>query len=193
MKTVDQIDKIKAVVLYILEKLGSGVDYIHLFKMMYFAQQNHLVVYGMPLIEDSFKARKHGPVPSLTYKVMRKVEGKTVGVMQDLEDFCNSIDVRIENGHQMIYRKESVSCDMDELSMSNIKILDQWIEKLRDIKTFKLSDLSHDKAWKKAKAEAERTGEDVAMAMVDIAAAGGASSAMQNVIRERQINARLFS
>ena len=84
MKSVDQIQKIKAVVLYVLEKLGTGVDYIHLFKMMYFAQQNHLVVYGLPLMEDTFKARKHGPVPSVTYKVVRKVEGKPVDMMQGI-------------------------------------------------------------------------------------------------------------
>ncbi len=193
MKTIDQIDKIKAVVLYVLEKLGTGVDYIHLFKMMYFAQQSHLVMYGMPLMEDTFKARKHGPVPSLTYKVMRKVEGKNVDMTQGLDDFCSSIDVCVEDGHQMIYLKDGVKCDMDELSVSNIKILDQWIEKLRDIESFDLSDLSHDKAWEKAKSEAERTGEDIAMTMVDIAAAGGASKAMQNVIRERQLNARIFA
>lgn len=193
MKTKDQILKIKAVVLYILEKLGSGVDYIHLFKMMYFAQQNHLVAYGLPLMEDTFKARKHGPVPSITYKVVRKAEGKPVDAMQNLDDFCSAIDVRIENGHQMIYRRADVSCDMDELSVSNTKILDSWIEKLRDIKSFDLSDLSHDEAWGKARSEAERTGEDIAMTMVDIAAAGGASHAMQEVIRERQLNARLFA
>ena len=193
MKSVDQIQKIKAVVLYVLEKLGTGVDYIHLFKMMYFAQQNHLVVYGLPLMEDTFKARKHGPVPSVTYKVVRKVEGKPVDLMQGLDDFCDSIEVRVKDGHQMVYRKANVSCDMDELSVSNIKILDLWIDKLRDIKSFELSGLSHDEAWKKAKAEAERTGEDIAMTLVDIAAAGGASEAMQDIIRERQLNARLFA
>ena len=193
MKSVDQIQKIKAVVLYVLEKLGTGVDYIHLFKMMYFAQQNHLVVYGLPLMEDTFKARKYGPVPSVTYKAVRKVEGKPVDLMQGLDDFCDSIEVRVEDGHQMVYRKANVSCDMDELSVSNIKILDLWIDKLRDIKSFELSGLSHDEAWKKAKAEAERTGEDIAMTLVDIAAAGGASEAMQDIIRERQLNARLFA
>lgn len=193
MKTIDQIDKIKAVVLYILEKMGAGVDYIHLFKMMYFAQQNHLVVYGLPLVEDTFKARKHGPVPSVTYKVMRKVEGKPVDMMLGLDDFCDSIDVRMENGHQMIYRKGNAVCDMDELSVSNVKVLDKWIEKLRDVEAFDLSDLSHDAAWEKAKSDAERTGEDIAMTMVDIAAAGGASVAMQEVIRERQLNARIFA
>ena len=40
MKTIDHILKIKAVVLYILKAFPEGVDYIHLFKVMYFAQQN---------------------------------------------------------------------------------------------------------------------------------------------------------
>lgn len=193
MKTKDQILKIKATVLYILKQVPQGVDYIHLFKMMYFAQQEHLVLYGMPLMEDTFKARKHGPVPSITYKVVRKAEGKAMDMTQGLDDFCDAIDVRIEEGHQVIYCKPNIECDMEELSVSNIKILDAWIEKLRDIKSFDLSDLSHDTAWKNAKSTAERTGEDIAITMVDIAAAGGASVAMQNVIRERQLNARIFA
>lgn len=45
MKTKDQILKIKAVVLYILKAFPEGVDYIHLFKVMYFAQQNQLKEY----------------------------------------------------------------------------------------------------------------------------------------------------
>lgn len=67
MKTIDQILKIKAVVLYILKAFPEGVDYIHLFKVMYIAQQDQLKEYGLPIIYDTFVARKHGPVPALTY------------------------------------------------------------------------------------------------------------------------------
>lgn len=56
MKTIDQILKIKAVVLYILKAFPEGVDYIHLFKVMYFAQQNQLKEYGLPIIYDTFVA-----------------------------------------------------------------------------------------------------------------------------------------
>ena len=76
MKTIEQILKIKAVVLYILKAFPEGVDYIHLFKVMYFAQQEQLKEYGLPIIYDTFVARKHGPVPALTYKVLRGIEGK---------------------------------------------------------------------------------------------------------------------
>ena len=46
MKTIEQILKIKAVVLYILKAFPEGVDYIHLFKVMYFAQQDQLKEYA---------------------------------------------------------------------------------------------------------------------------------------------------
>lgn len=53
MKTIDQILKIKAVVLYILKAFPEGVDYIHLFKVMYFAQQDQLKEYGLPIMYDT--------------------------------------------------------------------------------------------------------------------------------------------
>ena len=74
MKSKDQISKIQAVVAYILKKVPQGLDYIHLFKIMYFAQQEHLVVWGLPIMDDSFVARRHGAVPTLTYKVIKSVE-----------------------------------------------------------------------------------------------------------------------
>ena len=109
MKTIDQILKIKAVVLYILKAFPEGVDYIHLFKVMYFAQQNQLKEYGLPIVYDTFVARKHGPVPTLTYKVLRGVEGKTDISSPELKDFADSLDVQLsQDGHQVIDRKSVV-------------------------------------------------------------------------------------
>ena len=42
MKTKEEIKKIEAVVLYILRQFQEGVDYIKLFKIMYFAQKDFL-------------------------------------------------------------------------------------------------------------------------------------------------------
>lgn len=186
MKTNDQILKIKAVVLYILNALPKGVDYIHLFKVMYFAQQEQLKEYGIPVIYDTFVARKHGPVPTLTYKVLRGVEGKTEINTPELTDFAKSIIVKTVDGHQVVYSKEKGSCDMDELSKADISTLNKWIEKCNNIESFDLSDLSHDKAWKNAKRRAIETGEDVKITMYDMAKAAGASKSMLGVIRERQ-------
>jgi hypothetical protein len=41
MKTVSQIKKIKAALLYILKDFPEGIDCIKLFKILYFAQREH--------------------------------------------------------------------------------------------------------------------------------------------------------
>ena len=185
MKTIEQIQKIKSVVLYILNAFPEGVDYIHLFKVMYFAQQNQLKDYGLPIVYDTFVARKHGPVPTLTYKVLRGVEGKTPILSDELREFAAALEVnQSADGHQIV--KATQPCDTDELSVADVKMLDQWIAKCKDVQSFDLSDLSHDKAWRQAKTKADKTGEDVKITMYDMAAAAGASRDMLSVIRERQ-------
>lgn len=188
MKTIDQILKIKAVVLYILKAFPEGVDYIHLFKVMYFAQQNQLKEYGLPIIYDTFVARKHGPVPSLTYKVLRGVEGKADVSSPELKSFADSLNVVIsEDGHQLVLAAKDAQCDMDELSVADVKMLDKWIDKCRNIGSFDLSDKSHeDRAWKRAKRLADKTGEDTKITMYEMAESAGATKSMLNVIRERQ-------
>lgn len=188
MKTIDQILKIKAVVLYILKAFPEGVDYIHLFKVMYFAQQNQLKEYGLPIVYDTFVARKHGPVPTLTYKVLRGVEGKTDISSPELKDFADSLDIQFsKDGHQVVHASKNAKCDMDELSVADVKMLDKWIDKCKNVDSFDLSDKSHeDKAWKRAKRQADKTGEDTKITMYDMAEAAGASKAMLTVIRERQ-------
>ena len=193
MMKIEEINKIKAVVEYILQQMGKGVDYIHLFKMMYFAQEEHLAIYGVPMMYDTFVARKHGPVPSLTYKVLRVAEGKAVDVTGELHSFASDLSISMSEGHQVVTLATGVQCDMDELSRSNIRILDKWIEHCKDIKSFDLSELSHDKAWQKAVRQTERTGEDTKISLYDMAASGGASKDMLGVVKERQMIRRALS
>jgi len=190
---IEEINKIKAVVEYILQQMGKGVDYIHLFKMMYFAQEEHLAIYGVPMMYDTFVARKHGPVPSLTYKVLRVAEGKAVDVTGELHSFASDLSISMSEGHQVVTLATGVQCDMDELSRSNIRILDKWIEHCKDIQSFDLSELSHDKAWQKAVRQTERTGEDTKISLYDMAASGGASKDMLSVVKERQMSRRALS
>ena len=92
MKTAIQIAKIRAVVLYIMQSFTQGVDYIKLFKILYFAQQDHLVKYGKVIVEDSFRALKHGPVPAYTYKALQIAEGKPLD--GNFDEFLSDIEVR---------------------------------------------------------------------------------------------------
>ena len=187
MKSNEQIKKIKAVVLYILKSFPEGVDYIHLFKVMYFAQQEQLKEYGLPIMYDTFVARKHGPVPTLTYKVLRAFEDDTLEMTDELKDFANALKVtHSREGYQIVKMSSDAFCDEDELSKADMRMLDKWIEKCKNIAAFDLSDLSHDAAWKRAKNRAEKTGEDEKITFYDMAEAVGATKEMLNVIKERQ-------
>lgn len=183
--TNEQWQKLKAVVLYILQQFPLGADYIHLFKIMYFAQQKHLAVYGLPLFDDSFAARKHGPVPMGTYGALKAVEGKE-RKFPFYQWALSSIDVHEEDGHPLVSLRKGVAYDAEELSESNTEILDLIIAQLKDVPSFELSKKSHkDKAYQTARRHYLNTGEDALIPMVAIAKSGGASPAMQEVIRER--------
>lgn len=67
---------------------------------------------------------------------------------------------------------------MDELSASEILLLNESIEENKNVDFISLSNKSHDSAWTKA------INGDKAIYDIDIATAGGASEDMINYIRE---------
>lgn len=179
MKTPDQIAKIKAVVLYVMQSFTEGVDYIKLFKILYFAQQDHLVRYGKVLIDESFQAVKHGPVPTYTYKALQIAEGKPLD--GNFDDFLLGIEVR----DKKVYT--AMLPDMDYISGFNKKCLDTAIEKYKDTDPYDLSDLSHDSAWEEANARIQDDPQKNFITIIDMARAGKATEAMVNYIREKQL------
>ena len=201
MKTQEQIEKIQAVVLYILQHFPNGVDYIKLFKLMYFAQRKYLSTYGLCLVEDTFKAFPKGPVPTLARKVLKMVEyennfDETVG----LEDFAESVRVvqvpkecQPDQTIQMVYAKAAP--DMDEIANMERKVLDETIAEYKDVPSEELSDLSHkDKAYKKARRLMKKDPQQDRLTYIDIAWAGGASEDVLEYIREsEQIKRELAS
>ena len=68
--TTDDMLKLKAVTLYILKQCGE-LDFIHLFKILYFAERQHYATYGKHLVKDTFCALERGPVPSFLYDAVK--------------------------------------------------------------------------------------------------------------------------
>jgi uncharacterized phage-associated protein len=181
MKSVDQINKIKAIVLYILQHFKDGVDYIKLFKIMYFAQREYLATYGLTMIEDTFKARPRGPVPALTYKVVKMAEEGNPE-KSDLSPFISALRV---DDNQMIYGVETP--DMDYIAKMEKSELDTVIAKYAGMDSDALSELSHDSAYKKVELLMKDDPQKDVMTLIDIARAGGASKEMVSHIREVQL------
>ena len=186
MKSRDNISKIKATLLYILNKIPSGADYIKIFKILYFAQQSHLVTYGRVIVDDSFRALKRGPVPSFLYKALKSRENDSYET--DDFKFCVNEIVVTDNGTIKLFLATALP-DMDELSKSDIKCLDKAIDDYKDIDSNVLSEMSHeDRAWIVAN---ERFNNDPGfrgiMTPIEIAESGGAKKGVVEFIRENQL------
>ena len=190
MKSPEQISKIQAVVLYILQHFKDGVDYIKLFKIMYFAQREYLAVNGLCIVEDTFKARPKGPVPALTYKVVKLAENGLEPDCDgnDLTEFLASIEVGAD---QIIHAVKEP--DMDYISKMEKKQIDETIAKYGAMDSKELSALSHDKAYDNAKKLMEDDPQKDILTTIDIARAGGASKPMVDHIREMQLIKAYFN
>ncbi len=182
MKSKEQILKIRATVLYILSAFPKGIDYIKLFKILYYAQQKHLVCYGRTIINDNFQARQKGPVCGFVRKGLKLIENS-----KKLEDdfliFGKNIQVSMGKDCQIISSHEMP--DMDELSVSEKKCLDTFIEKFRDMNSKDVSDFSHkDKAWERAFNRAKDDPQLRVMTILEIAESGGANHNTLAYIKE---------
>jgi len=138
-----QFDKEKciAVMLFVLNKLRQ-VDIHKLFKIIYFADIEHLLRTGKPITGDWYVAMKDGPVPSNIYDII-KVLRKDV----DYRDPDLEKKFKITGRFVVSPREEP---DMDELTKVNIECLSRSIEENKGLSYDELVKKSHDKAYDKA-------------------------------------------
>ena len=186
MKTSFEIDKIKAVVLYILKKSGGTLDHITLFKKMYFAQQLYLVRYGRVIFNDSFRGYKRGPVPTFTYRSFLSALDNLTNATTDIRHFDSSFVQTEVSGIKYVHSDEEP--DMDEFAEVEVEVINEILAKTKDMSAEELSELSHrDSAWIQANDRAQIDPRDNYMTVLSIAKAGGASQEILNYIRQTQI------
>ena len=119
--------------LFALSKLGGKSDMHKLCKILYFADQRHLSLYGRSITGDTYIAMQYGPVPSNVDDILKAVRGDSFfsGYVDELKDKL----------------KELAEPDMDELSESDVECLTYAIDLCHDKSFGQLTDLSHGMAW----------------------------------------------
>ena len=174
----DDIAKLKAVALYVLDKCGE-TDFIHLFKIIYFAERSLYAKYGQHLVKDSFVAMEHGPVPSYLYDALKLMNGKSGN--KSVKSISNALT---PSGGECAWSfvKTNEKPDLDELSPAEIAVLDESIAKYRDLDAKALSELSHDTAWHSA----WDTRHNTVITSLDIAKAGNASKEFLEYLKEQE-------
>jgi uncharacterized phage-associated protein len=135
-------------ILYILNRLGGKSDFLKVFKILYFAEMKHLSKYGRMFTENTYNALPNGPVPDYAYDALRSLRGdEEFSNFEDLEIFKENL--RVSNNH---YISSLSSEDLDELSISEIKCLDESIKDNKSLSFHQLSEKSHGSAWASAPA-----------------------------------------
>lgn len=169
-------EKCISVLSYITQNLEK-TDFLRVFKVLYFAEQKHLVRFGRPIVGDNYIAMKHGPVPSNIYNEFRNIEsgiGKTLDkFMKNDVSFSDYFEVKINDTGKSVF--SSFNSDFDAISQSEFMCLNESLEENKRLSFNALSSKSHDKAWEKANVNDE-------MDILAIAKSGGASPEMLNYI-----------
>lgn len=139
-----QKEDLRNIMLYILNRFSGGTDYIKLYKILYFANKEQLAKIGVPIICDNFKAWQFGPVPSFAGSALKYIENGEA-LPDDMYLFKDFFKVR---RNQLVTACQPA--DEDSISEFTRNIIDSHISTCRNKSAKKLSELSHDGAWKEA-------------------------------------------
>jgi uncharacterized phage-associated protein len=134
--------KMTEIVLYILHKTG-GLDYYHLFKILYFAELKHLAKWGHRMLPDDFHALEYGPVPTGLYDAVKGMDKPaSSSYLKSVAHFAGN-----DAPNVMLPEKEP---DMDYISRSTAEALDESISENAGLTFHELLKKSHDEAWYEA-------------------------------------------
>ena len=174
------IDKTAATLQFILRELGGKTDIHKLFKILYFAESNHLSKYGSPIIGDRYIAMPNGPVPSTTYDILKAIRGDSI-FAGDLMNLSHLF--AFSSGYVNYLLKDAGNFDTDIFAESELDSLKRSINENRNLDFNALTMKSHDKAWELS--------QDDEMDILEIAKVAGANEEMLKYISLNIENQRL--
>ena len=175
--------KLTELVLYILCKTG-GVDFYHVFKILYFAEMKHLAKWGSGIVPDEFCALKYGPVPTHLYDAVKELGHSRMKLSEELSEV---VQFAGEDAPNVLLPKRDANVNF--LSKSEIDALDQSITEHESMTFGQLMRKSHDAAWDEANRRVHGTN---VISPISMAKVMNADEAMLEYIEEQmQIEAAL--
>ena len=137
-----QFDKVKAlnVLLYVTNRLQRK-DFHKIFKIVYFADRQHLAAWGRPITGDTYIAMEAGPVPSRMYDMLKIVRGDSY--LSDQEGLGRFFQV-----DSWMYVIPLQDADMNKLSTTEKEILDEMLDEYGRLSYDEIKEKSHDVAWR---------------------------------------------
>lgn len=130
--------------MYVANRLDI-TDIHRIFKVLYFADKQHLSNYLRPITGDTYIAMDDGPVPTNLYDIVKEVDnrGHWNGERKSM------IFTSLFSINKNMFVKPLKDADLDFLSISDIEELDKSIEKYGALSHELLSTISHAYAWQR--------------------------------------------
>lgn len=117
-------------------------------KLLYFADKEHLLRYGRPILGDVYFCLPHGPAPSVALNEMGNAIEKTEVEDSDRNFMRDYLDVKTSFWHPYPVFKAKRRYDPDVFSESELEVLDNVVKKYGHQSARKLVDLTHtDPTW----------------------------------------------
>ena len=137
-----QFDKEKSLnaLLYVANRVQRK-DFQKIFKIIYFADRQHLADWGRPITGDTYIAMEAGPVPSRLYDMLKIVRGDSY--LPDTEGLGKYFQV--EN---WMYVRPLQDADLNKLSANEQEAMSEAIEKYAALSYDEIKEKSHDVAWR---------------------------------------------
>ena len=151
-----QFDKTKALnaLLYVANRVQRK-DFHKIFKIVYFADRQHLAEWGKPITGDTYIAMDAGPVPSRMYDMLKMVRGDSY--LPDTEGLGKFF--KVEN---WMYVNPLVDADLNKLSKNEQEALNDSISKYAELSYDEIKEKSHDIAWRSTARDFSIKWEDIA-------------------------------
>lgn len=143
IKFEPKTDKIIEAILYLAHKCTDLSRY-RIVKLIYLADKEHLNRFGRPITYDTMVAMKNGPVPSMTYGILKQDKRYSIPYKSLPFDY-------IEKGDHHYIENPKRDVDMKKLSKTDLRVLDEVIKEHGQKSFGALYDLTHEhKAYKNA-------------------------------------------
>ena len=137
-----QFDKTKTLnaLLFVANRVQRR-DFHKIFKIIYFADRQHLAEWGRPITGDTYIAMEAGPVPSRLYDMLKIVRGDSY--LPDTEGLGKYFQI-----DSWMYVNPLKDADLDQLSPNEQEVLDACIAKYASLSYDEIKEKSHDVAWR---------------------------------------------
>ena len=148
-------EKAVEIILYIANR-AQIPDIYQVLKVIYFADIKHLHEYGRFMNGDRYIAMEKGPVPSGAYDIVKNVRGDGI---YDCDHAKASFQIGGDNKYKILPFRDA---DLDIFSKSEIKFLDESIDKYGGMTFGQLKKISHDNAYNTADINDDISVEEIA-------------------------------